>query len=189
MDKLPEVRNGWSGLQDVFICVQKMPQIDEKITFCPARYNGAHDERRDKLNLRSIEEIRLGQSYFEHWTVQSHPKFHFVRLFKCAKPGKVYAYLQLMRSHNNLSYWKQYKKDARRLSSSHCRIRIISAHSLWSSYEALKRQTSLWRKISCKSSFLILANFTKCFRLKPGNIDEERHGDHFGSLNDNTWNN
>lgn len=102
-DKLPGVQNGWRGLQDIFICVQDLPQVDEKTTFRPARYNSAHDQRRDRQTLRSIDEIRLGQSQFDHWTAHSQPKFHVVRLSKRAEHGKVYDYLALMRSHNTLS--------------------------------------------------------------------------------------
>ncbi|KAF7907133.1 uncharacterized protein EAF01_004720 [Botrytis porri] len=147
--------------------------VDEKVTFRPARYNGAHQQRRDLHNLRSINEIRLGQSQFQHWTVHSQPKFHFVRLSERAEPGKVYDDLELMRSRDTLSDWKRYKKDVMKLSSRHCRIRISSSH-----FPVLELYGTKEANFSVKKTIL----------LKPGTIDEERNGNHFRAFTDDMWN-
>ncbi|TGO14338.1 hypothetical protein BTUL_0054g00060 [Botrytis tulipae] len=172
-DKLPGAQNGWPGLQDIFICVQDLPQVDEKTIFRPARYNGAHHQQRDRQNLRSIDEIRLGQSQFEHWTAHSQPKFHVVRLSKRAEHGKVYDYLELTRSHDTISEWKHYKKDIMKLSSRQCRIRISSNYFPMVELHGIKE-----------------ANFSvkKAILLKSGTIDEEKNGDHFRAFTDDMWN-
>ncbi|KAI9646649.1 hypothetical protein NHQ30_004646 [Ciborinia camelliae] len=130
IDKLPALRAGWPGLEEVLCVVLNNyetrvnpERVDENITFRPPTFSTPWDLVENWDFYDDIQEVKNGEmTSFTNWEGCMQPTFSFVSLSPRPKYGKVYDSLTLA-VDTDLS-WKDYIKDIEKLSSSHCRLKV-----------------------------------------------------------------